>query len=703
MAKAQPKLVLAPARAIPFHRLVLSQANVRRIKDGVTINDLAADIERRGLLSGLSVRPAVDAEGRETGMFEVPAGGRRFRALEILVKRKRLARDAEVPCVVKAADDPVSAEEDSYAENVFREALHPLDEFRGMKLLVDQGADIETVAARFRVTPAVVRQRLRLAGVSPLLHDVYAAGDMTLEQLMAFSVSEDTARQEQVWELVRNHYNQSAHFIRARLTETSIAARDPRALFIGIDTYVAAGGTVLRDLFDEDRGGWLEDAALLDRLVLEKLTAEAERIRAEGWKWVEAAVDLPYGFARGLRQIAPIHTAASEADLAEIALLQAEADALEAEWGDADTIPDAVDAKLTALDERIGSLAGGSWHYDPADMAIAGVFVTIDRTGALEVEPGWVRAEDEPVVEPEPEDAGPDREDDPTESAFTSSAVAAASAAGEGAENEDEEEGLKPLSDRLLAELSAERTIALQDAVAGNPGVAFRAVLHNFVLACFYWGHTETCLALTLSRVEFGVQPAGMSHSMPAVAIEARHAQWKERLPQSDRELWEALEQLDGTEQAELFAHCAACAVNALYEVAPRYDNGRTSAHGVERRLAHSDVLARAVGLDLVATGWKPTADSYFGKVTKARILEAVTEARGGEVAARIEALKKPEMAREAERLMAECGWLPEPLRTPERLAEPGSPETAPCTARPPSLAEPGIAADTEDMALAAE
>ncbi len=234
MAKAQPKLVLAPAQGISFNLLVLSQSNVRRVKNGVTIEDLAADIERRGLLQGLSVRPLLDAEGKDSGTFHVPAGGRRFRALEILVKRKRLAADAIVPCVVKPADGGVSAEEDSYAENTFREALHPLDEFRGMKQLVDQGGEIEDVAARFRVTPAVVRQRLKLASVSPALHDVYAADGMTLEQLMAFTVTNDHARQEQVWELVQSHHNQSAHFIRARLNETTVPARDPRALFVGI-------------------------------------------------------------------------------------------------------------------------------------------------------------------------------------------------------------------------------------------------------------------------------------------------------------------------------------------------------------------------------------------------------------------------------------------------------------------------------------
>lgn len=703
MAKSQPKIVLAPAQGVPFNCLVLSQANVRRVKDGVTIEQLAEDIEHRGLLQSLSVRPLLDAEGQEAGKFEVPAGGRRFRALQILVKRKRLAPTALVPCIVKPADDPVSAEEDSYAENVFREALHPLDEFRGMQALVVQDTDIETIAARFRVTPAVVRQRLKLASVSPALHEIYAADGMNLEQLMAFTVCDDHARQEQVWELVQQHHNQSPYFIRARLTETTVPATDPRVGFVGIDAYVEAGGCVLRDLFEEDRGGWLQDAALLDRLALEKLGAEADRIRADGWKWVEAAIDLPYGFSHGLRPIEPHHTPPSEADLAEVAKLQAEAEALEAEWSNADEIPDAVDARITELDEQIAALAGGSWAYDPADIAMAGVFVTFDRAGNLEVEAGWVRAEDEPVVAPE---LGAEDDGDPKQGDDDASALGAGDCdhgSSEPVAQEDEDEGLKPLSDRLVCELTAERTIALQDAVALNPQVAFAAVLHNFVLATFYYGRAESCMMVSLTKVGFAFQPTGMKHSAAAIAIEARHTIWKERLPQKDVELWDALHQLSGDDQAALFAHCAAYGVNALYEMVPKYDNGRISVHTLERRLAHSHVLARAVGLDLVAAGWRPTADNYFGKVTKARILEAVAEGKGDETAALIDHLKKPDMAREAERLMADAGWLPEPIRTPEPPAEPELTTALEPAGLPTFLAEPDGAEDEVGLAIAAE
>ena len=117
---------------------------------------------------------------------------------------------------------------------------------------------------------------------------------------------------------------------------------------------------------------------------------------------------------------------------------------------------------------------------------------------------------------------------------------------------------------------------------------------------------------------------------------------------------------------AALLAHCVSFGVNALYEKGDRYGGPGVSVHGVQRRLVQADRLARAVGLDMVDAGWRPTVDNYLGRVTKPRILEAVREAKGEQSAQLIDHLKKAEMAKEAERLLDGTGWLPEPLRTSE-------------------------------------
>src|SRR5437868_13911886 len=145
MAKAVQKITLSPSRDIPFNKLVLSQSNVRRIKAGVSVEQLAESIAQRTLLQSLNVRAVVDAEGNETGMFEVPAGGRRYRALELLVKRKRMAKTQPVPCVVRVGG---IAEDDSLAEDDERAGLHPLHRFRAFKTLSDSGLNEDDFAAR---------------------------------------------------------------------------------------------------------------------------------------------------------------------------------------------------------------------------------------------------------------------------------------------------------------------------------------------------------------------------------------------------------------------------------------------------------------------------------------------------------------------------------------------------------------------------
>ena len=183
--KAPTKIMLSQSANIPFDKLRLAESNVRRIKHGVSIESLADDIAHRTLLQSISVREVFDADGTATGLYEIPAGGRRYRALELLVKDKRMAKDATVPCVIRTEG---LAEEDSLAENMHREHLHPLDQFRAFKTLIDKGVTEAEIAARFFVAPSVVKQRLRLANAAWELHNTYGDDDMTLEQLMAFTV-----------------------------------------------------------------------------------------------------------------------------------------------------------------------------------------------------------------------------------------------------------------------------------------------------------------------------------------------------------------------------------------------------------------------------------------------------------------------------------------------------------------------------------
>ncbi len=172
MTKAAPaKLALTAPQAIPLDKLEIHEDNVRKSgEDQAAIEELAADIAARGLLQSLSVRPILGSMGVETGLYGIQAGSRRFRALKLLVKQKKLAKNAPVPCIVKTDG---YAEADSLAENVQRQALKPLDEFRAFKAMADKGHGEDTIAAAFRVSTLAVRQRMRLANASPVILEAY--------------------------------------------------------------------------------------------------------------------------------------------------------------------------------------------------------------------------------------------------------------------------------------------------------------------------------------------------------------------------------------------------------------------------------------------------------------------------------------------------------------------------------------------------
>jgi ParB family chromosome partitioning protein len=663
MAKSVQKISLSSSRDIPFDKLVLSQSNVRHVKAGVSIDELAADIARRTLLQSLTVRPVLDADGVETGMYEIPAGGRRFRALELLVKQKRLAKNTPIPCIVRTEG---IAEEDSLAENVQRAPLHPLDQFRAFLALREKGQSEEEIAAVFFVAVSVVKQRLRLASVSPALLDVYAEDGMTLDQLMAFSVSPDHERQEQVWDAIQRSYNKEPYQIRRLLTEGAVRAADKRALYAGED-YIEAGGAVIRDLFQPDDGGWLQDVALLDRLVAEKLERDAKVISAEGWKWIEVASEFPYGQTYGMRVISSKRVPLSEEEIAKVEALRAQAEEIEERYADADELPEEIAQRLEEIEAELAAIHERPALYDQADIARAGAFVSIDGSGKLRVQRGYVRPED---VAPEQEPALPEADsaqfatmDHNSETHTVSAMPLAANDGSNGAvidntadasELPEEDEGVRPVSDKLLTELTAYRTLALREAVGNEPAIAYLAALHALCLKLFYRYGSDSCLEIETKSVMFGAQAPGLADTPLAARVDARHRNWAEHLPEEPGELWDMLGSFDTDSLDALFAHCVSLTINAVVEPY----NRRPKAIG------HADKIATAVSLDLATAGWTPTVDNYLGRVPKARILEAVCEAKGQKAADRIGHLKKGDMATEAESLLAGAGWLPEPLRT---------------------------------------
>ena len=621
---------------VPLNKLKKSPKNARRTAHSeAALEALAASIKAKGVLQAPVVEPETGEDGVPTGSYLVTIGEGRRLALRLLAGRKQIKKTHPVRCVLDLDND---AHEISLDENVTRSEMHPADQFEAFRRLAEErGWSAEEIGARFGVSAHVVRQRLRLGAVSPALMAVYREGGLTLDQLMAFAVSEDHARQEQVFEQLS--WNRSAHLIRRAMTEEKMAATDRRALFVGAEAYAEAGGKTLRDLFTEDGGGWFEDVALIERLAAEKLAALAQDIRErEGWKWAEAHIDYPH--AHGLGRVYPGPVQRTEAEEAEVAALSEEYDALVSEWDAVEDLPPEIEARFQEIDAALAAFGDGN-AYDPDDMARGGVFVVLGHDGQPRIERGLIRAEDEPAPEVEGGEAEEDGGGEPEPEAAQT-------------EDDEEEDGLAPLPERLVLDLTAHRTLGLRDTLATQPTLALTALVHVLALRTFYPPYEQaSCLEIkTVSAYLDGHAP-GLSESEGGRRIAERHEAWAQRFPREASEAWVFVAALDGCALLDLLAHCVSLTVNAV----------RSPLDRKPQAWSHAEALAQAMGLDMTAY-WSTTARSYLGRVTKARIGEVVREAVSEAAAERIAPLKKAEMAEAAEQLVAGSGWLPPLLRT---------------------------------------
>ncbi|MDX3930188.1 MAG: ParB/RepB/Spo0J family partition protein [Shinella sp.] len=643
---------------IPLNKLKKHPRNARKTPHSeASIEAKAASIAAKGILQNLVVEPELDAASEPTGFYLVSIGEGRRLAQMLRVKRKQIKKTEPIRCVIDTAND---AAEISLDENVTREDLHPADQFeRFRELSEDRGWGAEEIAARFGVTAHVVKQRMRLGAVSPKLLQVYRDGELTLDQLMAFAITDDHARQEHVYENLS--YNRAPSIIRRDLTKMNVAATDRCAVFVGAQAYAEAGGTIIRDLFTEDRGGFFEDPALLDRLAVEKLEQIAGEVReAEGWKWTAAYLDFPH--AHGMRRVYPYSVELSEEDAAAYDAAQDELERLNAEWEDADIgLPPEVDARLAELEAEIERIDAKRHAYDPDEIARGGAVIVVGHSGDVRIERGFIRAEDE-APEPEAETAE-DGETiiDGVHVNADGEILDDESEDGEGddlPEAEPEEEtgdAGKPLPDSLIRDLTAHRTLGLRLALGEQPDMALIAVVHALAAQTYYrGGSTAHCLEISPTSNYLAAHADGIEDTAAAKMLEDRHAGWAADMPRDVADLWGFVAGLDHASLMALLAHCASLTVNV---VKLPWETSKRRAHET------ADKLATAVTLDMTAH-WTPTVRSYFGRVTKAHILAAVREALADEAAERIADKKKVEMAEAAEQLLAGTGWLPPVLRT---------------------------------------
>lgn len=581
--------------SIPLKDLKPSPRNVRKT-GGQSIDDLAASIAAHGLLQNLTVIEA--GKG-----YEVVAGGRRLSALKLLAKQKKLPANYEVPCLLVADD---AATEASIAENTVREAMHPADQFEAFRQLIEAGKGIPDTAAAFGVTEAVVRQRLKLANVSPRLLVEYRAGNATLEQMQALAISDDHAAQEAAWDAGEDSdWLRQPNRLRQALTTTKVPSTDHRVVFLGLDAYEAAGGVVHRDLFGDK--AYLADAELLDRLVAEKLEATADALRAEGWAWVEVRTELAWHERQEYASAGkPKRRPFTDEEQARYAELEARFDELEEILDNADDDMPAEQAEHARLRDELREMNTSRDQWPAKISDVAGALVYLDSDG-INIERGVLKPGQRLGESKDGEDAGPVVE--PTKP----------------------KKDPADLTQAQLERLWGERTAIIRGQISKHAALA--------ALASEMWKSHSTEVQIGPKHFYFTPESRDALVKHPySVAREKDREGWQEALEPAGDDVFGWLLNKPVEISIDLIAFCVG-------------ENILTTHKGGE--------FAEKVGINL-AEHWQVT-EEWLAAQPKAYILAALDEV--GISLPLLAKMKVPQLAAEAVTPLKNAGWLPKPLR----------------------------------------
>ncbi len=368
---------------IPASRLERSPLNARRTVGKMGMDELKASLLAHGLMQNLVV-----TEGRN-GTYQVIAGGRRLEAIRSLLAEGKLPEDYAVPCQIVSDDHAL---EMSLAENMVRLAMHPADQFDAFAALIDQGATAAHVAQRFGVEESLVLKRMKLARVAPQLLTEYRNDGITLECLMAFTLTDDHKRQMKVFKSLEDWQKRDPDAIRTAITERMIDANDKFACFVGVDAYQAEGGSTRTDLFGDEV--YLENPELLDRLVKEKLAGIRKQLEAEGWGWVEINPERDWNAVNRCGHLQPkligapddLVSLKTELDGEMDALREARQEMEQEEWFERQQ---EIRDRMRQVEQQLSGFAG----YDAGSKALAGCYVSIGHDGTLCLDKGLVKPE----------------------------------------------------------------------------------------------------------------------------------------------------------------------------------------------------------------------------------------------------------------------------------------------------------------------
>ncbi|RKF12539.1 chromosome partitioning protein ParB [Roseovarius spongiae] len=596
--------------------LVAHPANVRTNSPETyaseNIAHLKASIAVLGLLQPLLVQ-------KIDGKFGVLAGGRRHAALLELVADKTakgFTSRTKIDCRLVPDDCDVTTAL-SLAENITQAPMNAIDEFEAFARMMEvDGQTPETIAKTFGTTVAAVKGRLRYGLIHPDIRTAARAKSITLDTMKAFADHPSQEVQREVFEaLTKEDSYLQAYTVRNALKSRGVQVSDDIGAFVRKD-YEARGGAIAADLLDEH--SVLEDSALVETILLEKLTAAAEVARAEiGFAWADAVVQYDYAAMADYGRVYPGPVEPDEKGQKRVDEITAELETLEREMENEGLEDEAYNDLYERVDVLEAEARDLQEAYDAEDLARSGVIASWSN-GQVTLHVGLVRPEDK----------------------AESSGKVSAAAGEKGAADSDEI--TYPAS--LTEDLKTERAMALGAAMAMHPEATLDLTLFKLVTDVLGHGMGVTQAIKVEARQEYRSHAKmdeidGTSLEQVAEAHDALDLSWADdaKSPADQFALFRAL---DVGEKAKLVAYATAATTQSCL----KRDRQRDSLmHDFEVEIM-PDIRAH----------WTPNA-ALFNRFKKAWLLKILGEELGlAQEAVTLASSTKKEVVAFCDKLFAE-------------------------------------------------
>ena len=644
-----------PSILVPATHLTKSPVNVRKRTDPRADAELEASIAGHGLVQNLVGVPV----SRKKGHYRITAGGRRLDAIHRLIEKGMLPPDHEVPVLILT--NTKDGREISLAENYDRLQMSPAEDCLAFRDLIEvEGRSTAEIAKRFGIEERFVMGRLRLANLAQPIFEALEANEIILDIAKAYATTADTGRQTAVWEALRNSYSRdNVNEIRRALNGYSYRANDPKALFVGRDAYIAAGGRVEdADLFSTAADERWIDTHILDELAEAKLTAQAEAIREReglGEVRVVAGARIPYMETYALQPLTGAAEPLTDEQEARKQEIEDEIADIERLAEDEDYEPhDDEEQRYAALQAELTMIVEGAPVLDAEQKASALAYVVLAPDGTPHVHHQLYVAPVSSEESGEVDNEGDEGDDN---------------AGDERQDNSIVGDTRPAMSQRLREMLAMMKTELLAVHVASDP--AFALSLGTFIMVdresrLGSFDIPSDLRASAPSRLLPDFKPATAAAGEWTKLDEALDRSWLQHQTVPHR--YEAFCALADAARAAWLGWAIARTLHAV-------PAGRREAGFLEH-------LGRKMGID-VAAWWRPTALTYFDKLTKPGILALFEEIGGLELRMRYSGSKKHDLAASAERLFGgdviiepeiqqrALAWLPDEMRfaVPENCA----------------------------------